>query len=352
MSSFSTTERLAAKLKKPKELFSYSITDRKVTMDDAQLKYYYLPEETILKAPIDLAKGIENWTQPNEHDAHLDTLLESLSIHERKTGSKIDAEIITWRGILTKIMTHPYDHFNEQIVLNITYFDGQFFMEEDWQSKQEAKEGKKALDENTKKHIYGGYKFESVALLDKPWNESSRQEIESRFDAIPNGDQFVSVVRTQIGDNKILIGGEVDCVFDPCAKGTSRYGELKTTREVKNTKDGAGLERKMNRAWAQSFLLGVKHIIYGYRTLDHKLTAVDYFKTEDLPMYASTSSSWSGTDEINFLNFALTKLKDLPKEEDKLWRLVFDSANKKVDITEVEGESFLLKEFVEWRKSM
>lgn len=59
MSSFSTTERLAAKLKKPKEVYSYSITDGKVTMDQSQLKYYYLPEETILKAPIDLTKGIE-----------------------------------------------------------------------------------------------------------------------------------------------------------------------------------------------------------------------------------------------------------------------------------------------------
>ncbi|QNP99251.1 YALIA101S03e15478g1_1 [Yarrowia lipolytica] len=349
MSSFSTTERLAAKLKKPKEVYSYSITDGKVTMDQSQLKYYYLPEETILKAPIDLTKGIENWTQPNEHDTHLDTLLESLSKYERETGSKIDAEIITWRGILTKIMTHPYDQYNEPIVLNITYFDGHYFIEEDWQSKQQ---GKKAPDEQMKKHIYSGYKFESVALLNEPWFKSSREDIESRFDDIPNGDQFVSVVRTQIGDNKILIGGEVDCVFDPCAKGTSRYGELKTSREVHNAKDGEILERKMNRAWAQSFLLGVKHIIYGYRTGDHKLAAVDYFKTEDLPMYAGASSTWSGADEINFLNAALTKLKDLPKEDNKLWRLVFDSANKKVDITELDGESFLLKEFVDWRKSM
>ncbi|KAG5366040.1 Decapping nuclease RAI1 [Yarrowia sp. B02] len=349
MASFSTTERLAAKLKKPKEIYNYSITDGKVSMDQSQLKYYYLPEETILKAPIDLTKGIENWTQPNEHDTHLDTLLESLSQHERETGAKVDAEIITWRGILTKIMTHPYDQYNESIVLNIVYFDGHFFVEEDWLSKQQ---GKKEPDEQMKKHIYSGYKFESVALLDKPWCESSREAIDSRFDHIPNGDQFVSVVRTQIGDSKVLIGGEVDCVFDPCAKGNSRYGELKTTREVHNAKDGENLERKMNRAWAQSFLLGVKHIVYGYRTGDHKLAAVDYFKTEDLPMYAGTSSTWSGTDEINFLNYALNQLKELPKEEDKLWRLVFDSANKKVNISEVEGQSFLLKEFVDWRKSM
>lgn len=347
MTSFSTTERLAAKLKKPKEIYSYSITDGKVSMDQSQLKYYYLPEETILKAPIDLTVGIDNWTQPNEHDSHLDTLLESLIEHEKESG-KVDAEIITWRGILTKIMTHPYDQYNEPIVLNIVFFDGQFFVEEDWLSKQQ---GRKEPDEQMKKHIYSGYKFESVALLDKPWAESTREAIDKRVNDIPNGDQYVAVVRTQIGDNKILIGGEVDCVFDPAAKGASRYGELKTSREVNNPKDGENLERKMNRAWAQSFLLGVKHIIYGYRTGDHKLAAVDYFKTEDLPMYASSSSSWSGTDEINFLNFALTELKKLPQEEDKLWRLVFDSANKKVDVKEVEGESFLLKSFVEWRRS-
>lgn len=56
-----------------------------------------------------------------------------------------------------------------------------------------------------------GYKFETLAMLDKPWSEASREDIEGRDDAIvENSSQYCSIVTTAIGPSTIVLGGEVD----------------------------------------------------------------------------------------------------------------------------------------------
>ena len=56
-----------------------------------------------------------------------------------------------------------------------------------------------------------GYKFETLSLLDKPWDEIPRDVIEARGDHIVNNKaQYCSVVRTGIGKARMIIGGEVD----------------------------------------------------------------------------------------------------------------------------------------------
>jgi hypothetical protein len=59
--------------------------------------------------------------------------------------------------------------------------------------------------------LYPGYKFETLSLLDKPWGESSREEIEGREDkVVDNYAQYCSICKTEIGGASIVIGGEVD----------------------------------------------------------------------------------------------------------------------------------------------
>jgi RAT1-interacting protein len=61
--------------------------------------------------------------------------------------------------------------------------------------------------------FYGvlGYKFETLSLLDEPWDSTSREFIESREDRVVNNKaQYCSVVRTGFGTSRMIIGGEVD----------------------------------------------------------------------------------------------------------------------------------------------
>lgn len=65
-----------------------------------------------------------------------------------------------------------------------------------------------------------GYKFEKLAVLSKTWHESTREEIEGRGDeVVNNAAQYCSVVRTGIGNVRMILGGEVDASMfpvDPC----------------------------------------------------------------------------------------------------------------------------------------
>ena len=60
-------------------------------------------------------------------------------------------------------------------------------------------------------HYLIGYKFEALSLLPNTWGEASRDFIESRGEiTVANFRQFCSVVKTEIGKSKMIIGGEVD----------------------------------------------------------------------------------------------------------------------------------------------
>lgn len=56
-----------------------------------------------------------------------------------------------------------------------------------------------------------GYKFETLSLLEKPWSEVSRDQIEGREnEVVDNYAQYCSICKTGIGSTTMIIGGEVD----------------------------------------------------------------------------------------------------------------------------------------------
>ena len=56
-----------------------------------------------------------------------------------------------------------------------------------------------------------GYKFETLSVIPEQWDSTSREFIEGRHDMIvSNYAQYCSVVKTGIGNVKMVIGGEVD----------------------------------------------------------------------------------------------------------------------------------------------
>jgi hypothetical protein len=53
----------------------------------------------------DLEKGFDEFIKFDEIDEHLDSLLASLQHYEETNEKQVQVDIITWRGMLTKIMT-------------------------------------------------------------------------------------------------------------------------------------------------------------------------------------------------------------------------------------------------------
>lgn len=78
--------------------FSYD-EEHKLHHDSSSLRYYYPP-----LLPCDLSAGFETFRHVDDTvDEHLDSLLDAIIEHEKVKGSKLETDIITWRGMMTKV---------------------------------------------------------------------------------------------------------------------------------------------------------------------------------------------------------------------------------------------------------
>jgi RAT1-interacting protein len=79
--------------------FSYD-DQHKLHLDERSLKWYYPP----LELGTDLSNGFEKFDKHDDsQDEHLDSLLEAIIKYEKETGKPIDAHVVTWRGMMTKV---------------------------------------------------------------------------------------------------------------------------------------------------------------------------------------------------------------------------------------------------------
>lgn len=77
--------------------FSYD-DNHEFHLGDSSLRYYYPPT-----LGTDLSKGYDTFIKHDDSKPeHLTALLKTIKAHEEETGQKIDAQIVTWRGMMTK----------------------------------------------------------------------------------------------------------------------------------------------------------------------------------------------------------------------------------------------------------
>ena len=64
-----------------------------------------------------------------------------------------------------------------------------------------------------------GYKFETLCLLPDTWDATPREYIENREkEPVSNLAQYCSIVKTGIGDSRLVLGGEVDAGRSACSR--------------------------------------------------------------------------------------------------------------------------------------
>lgn len=91
-----------------KEFTSFSYDEKHIfRLDDSSLKYYYPP----LHLPVDLCKGFESFVKHDDSiDEHLVSLLKAIQSYEQQEGKKIDADVVTWRGMMTKVCAILFEY--------------------------------------------------------------------------------------------------------------------------------------------------------------------------------------------------------------------------------------------------
>ncbi|KAH9942732.1 RAI1-domain-containing protein [Amylocystis lapponica] len=269
----------------PSSLLTFSYTpSRTLEFTDSALRYYAQPPDGA-----ELRYGYERWVRRPEEKGRLDGLLKAVS----RVRAKVDASggngagwlrdvgVVSWRGVITKLLTAPYEE-RDGWEMNVMMEGGTLYLEEHLSEARLAE--KNDMTPHHRTRTYYGYAFES-------WCTSSNPHSVETLDGHPRGwggdvdtnVQWCSVVKTKLGDTRMVIGGEVDCVRGKFTGQTDTFVELKTSLVIRGPQDESKFEKKLLKFYFQSFLLGVPEILVGFRTPSGRLTTVQSFKTIQLP---------------------------------------------------------------------
>lgn len=356
LSKFAKTSNV----KRPKELACYSRdAEFNFTQQPQEYPHFFFQDGDLADGRgYDLKQGFDPEQERDFDYGDMSGLLEAIIDYEKKEGTKIDTRIVTWRGLIKKLMLLPFEN-RDRIVLNIVPYDGQLFIQSDIEFERTKYVNEKTFkNEQAQLGMYSGYKFERLTTIDKPWGQTKRSEIESRRRLpVDQISQYATVVKTTIGSVNLVLGAEVDAVWDfkptDGADPLKHYVELKCTRVVDNPKAVFNFERKLLNAWAQCFLIGVPRIIYGFRDDQFILRAMEEFATDEIPLQLknnplhlqrqSQDPSYKIQNKpmlaIKFICGLLEWIDSSVKDSSKTYKLEFDPDRNSMGLTIEENPS-------------
>ncbi|KIK55131.1 hypothetical protein GYMLUDRAFT_48077 [Collybiopsis luxurians FD-317 M1] len=294
----------------PTPLISFSYTPEHILQfDESSLKYYHPPPPNA-----QLGYGYERWIRRPEERSRIDSLLEAVDRVTDPEGTGKDGRqrkldlgdvgVVAWRGVVTRILTAPYED-RDRFDMNVMLVNGTLYLEEH-RTEAQLKE-KNNLKPQQRKMMYHGYAFESYCTTDTPSASSLKQPAISQSRRDPPGwggdvntnEQWCSVVRTKLGNTKIIIGGEVDCVQGQYKGTTDTFVELKTSMSIRGVADEIKFEKKLLKFYFQSFLLGVPKIVVGFRTPSGELMTTQSLQTIQLPRMVREKAASRGPSDAN-----------------------------------------------------
>ncbi|KAJ7245993.1 hypothetical protein C8J57DRAFT_1361289 [Mycena rebaudengoi] len=252
---------LPALLGPPKQAACFSLCNEQLRVDSiAALRYFVHPPKNVnLKAGYDrLSHKQRRFKRVRRPDHILAMCLQS-----KNNKQLLKAEVITWRGILKKIM------LGDKVDLNVSYHNGVLYMEEQGPRKMYC-------DPNS----YSGYKFET-------WCSSAYPQ-GAPGGAVDLQTQRNAAVIRKLCSLNILFVGEVDCVEPEYIKHPrpEHYVELKT-KTAKPGEDVLGAKWEM-----QTLLICGSKIFVGFPHTAGILRKVDTLAVGDNLESAQPKIDW------------------------------------------------------------
>ncbi|EIN09873.1 RAI1-domain-containing protein [Punctularia strigosozonata HHB-11173 SS5] len=272
-SSERTTPPKNVPFQQPLPLTTFSYTpSRSLEFTNSALKYYIEPPRNA-----NLNYGYDRWIRRPAEKGRIDALLKAWD-KVRSEGRPVgDIGVISWRGVMTKILTAPYEE-RDSWALNVMSVNGTLYFEE--HLTQAKLEDNNNMAPRQRMFTYYGYAFESWCTSPDP----PTPDTQGRWGGdVDTNVQWCSVVKTKLGNTRLVIGGEVDCVRGTYQDTNESLVELKTSMNIRNAQDEARFEQKLLKFYFQSFLLGVPEIVVGFRTPSGHLTTTQSFRTLNLP---------------------------------------------------------------------
>ena len=250
---------------------------------------------------------------------------------------------------------------------NITWFQDSIFIEEDfdykkWRRELQVQQDNPAARTRSEKMSYAGYKFETISTLPYAAGEVSEELVKNRLNLrVSNSEQYCSIVDTGVGDIRLVVGGEVDAIWDEYPEDPAinhpNYVELKTFVQP-NGKfySQKRFEQRLLNMWAQSSLLGVPINVIGFRPNPpgNVLREVEIVDTTEIPeMVRKKQASWNPYVCITFFNKFLKFVK-AHVNRPGVWKMrasAPDGSIKLFLISEEGSGGIISEEFLKWRSA-
>lgn len=315
----------------PTQLLSFSYdTSHALEFTDSALRYFVDP-------PIgaNLNHGYERWIWKSDERGRIDSLLRAFAKAKEAASSPFleNIGVVSWRGVMTKILISPYEE-RDGWEMNVMFVQGTMYFEEHFTDDRLRE--MQNMNPKQRRQTYYGYAFESYCTSDSPTRQSRPTSPDTPMGwsgDVNNNVQWCSVVRTKLGNTRIVIGGEVDCIRGHEKPETNAFVELKTSLAIRNRQDEARFEKKLLKFYFQSFLLGVPEILVGFRTPAGILTTTQLFKTMEMPrLVRGKPGAWDPQVCLDWGNRFFCFLKTLVEGASQpsgmsVWRVKFVPKN-------------------------
>ncbi|XP_060587570.1 decapping and exoribonuclease protein-like isoform X2 [Ruditapes philippinarum] len=345
---YSDFDKPSPKYGKPVEMGSYSLDINKKFIDsDVGLRYYIQPPN-LQKVYFDLNHGFE--TRHIKERGRDINILYWIKGHmgTEEASERLDADFVTQRGLLTKLMLTPYvENENEGWYIAVTLFNGTYYLNEVESDEKKERERKTVDDIESCR----GWKFEQYLTAD---TSNGKPNTDIPYN---NCEGFYKVVKSKLKNHSLVFSGEIDAVKVDEVKGNS-YVEFKTTKEIRmGQRYLRNFQRyKTKHWWVQSYLTGTKEIVCGFKDKNGIVNRVHTFKRADMLIIAKDAREpWKPNVCFNYLDLFLSTVKSKITHDD--YRIVYTlkwNPHKPVMISPPLRDSefnFLPEWYVAWKQT-
>lgn len=330
------------KITKPEVVGYFSLNGKREYLPDlSQLKYLHLPQGNRIN--FNLNDGMEKVIRRQESasNENINNLLKWILVSHSKIQAPLDSgrwlkpEFVSYRGLLSALWKTPFEEQDGWIIC-AAKFEGTIYLCAF--DTEEAKKRKANETPREKMMCSWGYKFEQFTLTDTPEKKPNTSE------AVNENEEFCTVFTCEFGGKYLLYGAEMDGieswkpVKEPVTWKNINFVELKTNRIIETGRQDLIFRKKLLKWWCQSFLVGIEHIVCGFRTNNGNVIDLKKYKVSDLIKMAK--NNWEPSPCMNFGDAFLNHVKKVvTKDYDKcIYKFSWNPGNNEVDLTVLNSQ--------------
>lgn len=234
------------------------------------------------------------------------------------------------RGALHSAFCTPYDIRSDWMIA-ATRHQGVVYLKafdtEAWKAAQYRNREANSFQDHA---TFWGHNFEQHITSEKPGMPAATGA------PVVERESLQAVARSRLGRHNIIICGEVDALDNAVQdeRSMAKYVELKTRIIPKEERQEKNFRRyKLWYWWSQSYLMGLKRVICGFRDQNGVVRYLKEFNLDTIPEECEEEGLWCRADGLNFCNQFLSFVESNLGRDDSRVVYLFTYEPQKREVT-------------------